>query len=116
MDAMLNIGAAARRLGVTVKTMQRWDRENRLVPIARSSGGRRLYAESQLTRQFGRAAAELPRRVVAYCRVSNSAQKPDLRNQRRVLEEFAVARGLANVEFVEEIGGGLNFSAAACSI
>jgi len=32
-----------------------------------------------------------------------------LRNQRRVLEEFCTARGLANVEFLEEIGDGLNF-------
>ena len=38
-----------------------------------------------------------------------AAQKPDLINQRRVLEEFIVARGLANVEFVEEVGGGLNY-------
>jgi putative resolvase len=32
-----------------------------------------------------------------------------LLNQRRVMEEFCVARGLANVEFIDEIGGGLNF-------
>lgn len=48
-------------------------------------------------------------RLVAYCRVSSAAQKPDLINQRRVLEEFVVAKGLADVEFIEEIGGGLNF-------
>jgi predicted site-specific integrase-resolvase len=48
-----------------------------------------------------------PRRVVAYCRVSSAAQRPDLANQRRVLEQFAVAqpgRGRA----VEEVGDGLN--------
>jgi putative resolvase len=49
-----------------------------------------------------------PRRVVAYCRESSAAQRPDLANQRRVLEQFTVARGLAGVEFVEEVGGGLN--------
>jgi predicted site-specific integrase-resolvase len=47
--------------------------------------------------------------AVAYCRVSSAAQHPDLANQRRVLEQFAGARGLAGVEFVEEVGGGLNF-------
>jgi hypothetical protein len=26
-----------------------------------------------------------------------------------VLEEFVIAKGLANVEFIEEVGGGLNF-------
>jgi predicted site-specific integrase-resolvase len=50
-----------------------------------------------------------PHRIIAYCRVSSPAQKPDLRNQRGVLEEFCAARGLAGVEFNEEIGGGLNF-------
>jgi predicted site-specific integrase-resolvase len=68
-----------------------------------------MYAESQLLRQLGREVPERPQRVIAYCRVSSHAQKPDLRNQRRVLEEFVVARGLANAEFVEEVGGGLNF-------
>ena len=49
-----------------------------------------------------------PRKPVAYCRVSSAAQKPDLKNQRKILEEFCAARGIANVEFIEEIGGGLN--------
>jgi predicted site-specific integrase-resolvase len=42
--------------------------------------------------------------------VSSAAQRPDLKNQRKVLEDFAAARGIANVEFVEEIGGGLNLT------
>jgi predicted site-specific integrase-resolvase len=50
-----------------------------------------------------------PTRLIAYCRVSSAAQKPDLANQRKVLEEFVVAKGLANVEFIEEVGSGLNF-------
>jgi len=50
-----------------------------------------------------------PTKLVAYCRVSSAAQKADLANQRKVLEEFVVAKGLAGVEFIEEVGGGLNF-------
>jgi predicted site-specific integrase-resolvase len=46
---------------------------------------------------------------VAYLRVSSQSQRPDLKNQRNVVEAFCLARGLANVEFIEEIGGGLNF-------
>ena len=45
----------------------------------------------------------------AECRVSSAAQKPDLANQRKVLEKFVVAKGLANVEFIKEVVGGLNF-------
>lgn len=111
MKSIMNVGEAAKRLGVTTKTLQRWDREGRLMPAARSATNRRLYTEAQIAEFLGLRASggKLPERAVAYCRVSSAAQKPDLQNQRRVLEEFVVARGLANVEFVEEIGGALNF-------
>ena len=70
----------------------------------------RLYTEAQIRAFIGvRAGAAEPTRIVVYCRVCSAAQKPDLVNQRRVLEDFVVARGLANAEFVEEVGGGLNF-------
>jgi hypothetical protein len=36
------------------------------------------------------------------------AHKPDLNNQRRVLGDFRAARGMADGESVEEVGGGLN--------
>jgi hypothetical protein len=51
------------------------------------------------------AAVRVP---VAYCRVSSSAQKPDLKNQRRVVENFCATHGVANVEYVEEVCCGLN--------
>ncbi len=105
----MGAGATAKLLGVSVKTLQRWEREGRLIPAARTGSNRRLYTESQIREFIGLRAGSTPTRIVAYCRVSSAAQKPDLLNQRRVLEEFVAARGLANVEFIEEIGGGLNF-------
>lgn len=103
-------GKAAKLLGVAVKTLQRWELEGRLIPVARTDSNRRLYTESQIREFIGlRNAVSEPTRLVAYCRVSSAAQKPDLANQRKVLEEFVVAKGLANVEFIEEVGGGLNF-------
>ena len=107
----MSTGKAAQLLGVTVKTLQRWEREGRLVPAGRTESNRRKYTESQLRAYLGQVQAlEVPSRIVAYCRVSSSAQRPDLANQRAILEQFTVARGLANVEFIEEVGGGLNFS------
>ncbi len=106
----MSTGKAAKLLGVSVKTLQRWEREGRLTPVARTDSNRRLYTETQIREFIGlRNAVSEPTRLVAYCRVSSAAQKPDLANQRKVLEEFVVAKGLANVEFVEEVGGGLNF-------
>src|ERR671930_2638256 len=46
--------------------------------------------------------------TVVYLWVSRQAQKPDLANQRTVLEQFCAARGIAVTEWVSEIGGGLN--------
>jgi predicted site-specific integrase-resolvase len=110
MENTISAGKAAKLLGISVKTIQRWEREGRLVPIARTDTNRRLYTVSQLKAFLGLQIPEKQSlRVVAYCRVSSKAQKPDLINQRKVLEEFVIARGLANVEFIEEIGGGLNF-------
>jgi putative resolvase len=110
MEITMSTGKAAQALGVTVKTVQRWEREGRLIPIARSDRNRRLYTEAQIRQFLGiRRSGGEPTRSVAYCRVSSAALKPDLANQRRVLEDFVMARGLANVEFIEEIAGGLNF-------
>lgn len=111
MLSTFSISVAAQRLGVTVKTMQRWDRDGRLKPAARTSTNRRVYNEAQLQAYLGlkQTVGIKATRVIVYCRVSSSAQRPDLRNQRKILEEFVVARGISNAEFIEEIGGGLNF-------
>jgi len=110
MESTISTGKAAKLLGVSVKTLQRWEREGRLIPTARTDSNRRLYTESQIREFIGlRQPVSEPKRMVAYCRVSSAAQKPDLANQRKVLEEFVIAKGLANVEFIEEVGGGLNF-------
>jgi putative resolvase len=110
MESTISTGKAAKLLGVSVKTLQRWEREGRLIPVARTDSNRRLYTETQIREFIGlRQANHAPTKLVAYCRVSSAAQKPDLANQRKVLEEFVVAKGLAGVEFIEEVGGGLNF-------
>ncbi len=40
--------------------------------------------------------------------MSGVAEKPDLQNQKRVLGDVRAARGLVEVVWVEEVGGGLN--------
>jgi len=92
-------------VGVTVKTLQRWDRSGKL-PALRTNTNRRYYTDEHLAKVLKTPKAETI--TVCYCRVSSQAQRPDLRNQRRILEEFLVVRGIANAVFIEEIGGGLN--------
>lgn len=104
----LSTGAAAAYIGRHWKTLQAWDRDGSL-PAHRSPGGRRFWLKTDLDAYLGKATAVKVRQSVAYCRVSSQAQWPDLKNQRSVLEDFCLTKGYENVEFIEEIGGGLNF-------
>ena len=56
METTIDIAKAAKLIGVTVKTLQRWEREAKLVPVSRTSSNRRRYTEEQI-RGFRRAAA-----------------------------------------------------------
>ena len=108
METTYSVGEFAKKLHKTVRTIQQWDRDGLLV-ACRTPTNRRFYTHDQLLRYFGCDIPVADRRVVAYCRVSSSAQRPDLLNQRTVLEQYCAAKGYAGVEFVTEVGGGMNF-------
>lgn len=109
MENTYNTAEAAKYLGFKVKTLQKWDREGRLIPAYRTKTNRRVYTESQLNEFIGLRTQDTRKRVIAYCRVSSTAQKPDLANQLEILKEYCLKFGLSDVEFISEIGGGLNF-------
>lgn len=44
----MTVGEAAKKMGVTVRTLQYYDREGLLSPSAESEGGRRLYTDKDL--------------------------------------------------------------------
>jgi putative resolvase len=95
-------------MNVSVKTIQKWDRLG-ILPAKRTITNRRYYTDEDLA-----AALRLPRipkerRTVAYCRVSSQAQKPDLENQRRILEQYCRRQDIEVDEWIMEIGGGMNF-------
>ena len=95
-------------VGVSVSTLQRWDRQKKLIP-GRTPTNRRMYTDEHLVQATGILNTGKERRVIVYARVSSQAQKPDLENQRSMLEQFCAASGIAVDEWVTEIGGGLNF-------
>lgn len=105
---MYTIGEFAKLVGVVPKTLQRWDREGRL-KAHRTVTNQRYYTDEDLAIVLGLEKHTKKKRCVVYCRVSSPAQKPDLVNQRQNLEQFCTARGLVVDEWLEEIGGGLNF-------
>jgi putative resolvase len=105
---MYSVTTFAKHIGVSVKTLQRWDREGKL-PAKRTVSGRRYYSEEDLAVALNLEAVPIARRTVAYCRVSSPAQRPDLANQRAALERYAQEKQIRIDEWIIEIGGGLNF-------
>jgi putative resolvase len=98
----------AKRVGVSVKTLQKWDRVG-VLPAKRTITNRRYYTDSDLAAALRLPGVQKERRTVAYCRVSSQAQKQDLVMQQQVLDAFCQRRKIEVDEWIMEVGGGLNF-------
>lgn len=103
-----NVTEFSRVAGVSVKTLQRWDREGKLIP-SRTPTGRRVYTDAHVAQAMGVPGKAIKRKNVVYARVSSRSQKPVLEQQIKALELFCLAQGLAVDEWIGEIGGGLSF-------
>lgn len=94
-----NVAEFAKLLGVSISTLQRWDRQKKLVP-SRTPGNRRIYTDEHLAKARGFSGKSLQRKNVVYVRVSSQAQKPDLENQVKMLEQFSIGLGIGVDEWV----------------
>lgn len=109
MDQKYKLSAAAKYLGYNKVYLQALDRKG-ILPARRTETNQRYYLKSDLDKFLHTPEIDTETRtIVAYCRVSSPAQKPDLKNQRRVIEDYCIAKGYTNVEYINEVGGGLNF-------
>ncbi len=100
----------AERVGLSVKPLQRWDREGKLKPL-RTPRNRRQYTDEHIRQALGLRGiqpASAPRKTVVSLRVSSQAHRPDLDTQRTAREQFCTARGIAVDDWIAEIGGGLH--------
>ncbi len=100
MDILLRPGEAARRLGLTVTTLQRMDRAGRL-KVVRTMGNQRRIPESEVHRLMGEREQRLP---ILYARVSSHGQKDDLERQKERLQ-----RAFPGAEMYTDIRSGLQF-------
>ena len=98
----------AKQVGVSVKTIQKWDRIG-VLPAKRTITNRRYYTDEDLAAALRLPRLQKDRRTVAYCRVSSQAQQADLLNQQAVLQVYCERQGIVVDEWILEIGGGLNF-------
>jgi len=108
MEKIYRVKEFARMVGKSPSTVRRWDREGRLVS-KRSIGGHRYYDENDVKKALGIEISREDKKIIVYCRVSSNGQKKDLESQVKSMEEFCLGSGIAVNEWIEEIGGGMNF-------
>ena len=105
---MIRLNEMAKRLNVSVKTLQRWDREGILV-AKRTPTDRRYYTEDQYLEYIG-SSTKSKRKTIAYMRVSSANQKDDLRNQITFIRNYVNAKGEILDDVIEDVGSGLNYN------
>ncbi len=102
MERHYTLKEASKILGVSVKTLQLWDKEGK-IKCVRTLGGRRRIPESEIKRILG---IREERKVVGYARVSSHSQKDDLERQIELIRAYAKEKGW-EVEILKDIGSGL---------
>ena len=99
----------AELLGVSVKTLQRWDRDG-ILKANRTPTDRRYYTYEQYLQFKGIQTDNDIRDIVIYARVSTRNQKDDLHNQVEFLKQFCNAKGMIVNQCIEDFGSGLNYN------
>ena len=99
----------AELLGVSVKTLQRWDRDG-VLKANRTPTDRRYYTYAQYLQFKGIQTENDIRDIVIYARVSTRNQKDDLKNQVEFLRQFCNAKGIIVNQCIEDFGSGLNYN------
>ena len=111
MTRLITLQQASKKLGVTSKTLRRWDKSGKL-PALRTPTGYRMYRESDINHLAG-IAAEIKRDnlpVAVYCRVSSGDQKQkgDLERQKGRVLDYCVKQGYQVSKVFEEVSSGMN--------
>ncbi len=89
-------------LGVTVRTLHRWELDGK-IKSTRTAGGHRRYDIADLI--SNKSDTQL---TVGYARVSNHDQKDDLTRQVIVLESYCAKHGWG-FEIIQDLGSGMNY-------
>jgi len=120
----LSTGAAARVLGVSTKTLRRWDAAGKFKPSYRTPGNHRRYSRRVLARMLrgepgpsrgqagsrGKDAMLALTRAAIYARVSSSKQKTsgDLVRQHEAVKNYCHGQGYEVKGVYTDVGSGMN--------
>ena len=103
------VGEFAEKIGVSVSTLQRWDRTN-VLKSRRTPTNQRYYTDEDLNKVLNlEQETESKRKNVGYCRVSTQGQKKNLENQQEFVSIYSLNHGVILDEIYTDIGSGLNY-------
>lgn len=98
----------AKKIGISVSTLRRWDNEG-ILKARRTQTNHRYYTDEDIQGYKETKDSDKKKLTLVYCRVSSANQKDDLKSQQLAMEQFCLAKGLVVDEYLSEIGGGMNF-------
>ena len=107
--AIYKVGEFAEKIGVSISTLQRWDRTD-VLKSKRTPTNQRYYTDEDLNKVLNlESETEAKRKNVGYCRVSTQGQKQNLENQKEFVSVYSLNHGVILDEIYTDIGSGLNY-------
>lgn len=110
IDRLLSIRQAAEMLGVTSKTLRRWESDKKITS-KKTKGGHRRYLLSDINKLQGiEQIIEPDKSVAVYCRVSSNEQKQkgDLDRQKGRMLDYCVSKKYKVEHVFDEVGSGMS--------
>ena len=103
------VGEFAEKVGVSISTLQRWDRTD-VLKSKRTPTNQRYYTDEDLNKVLNlEDETKSKRKNVGYCRVSTQGQKQNLENQQEFVSVYSLSHGVILDEIYTDIGSGLNY-------
>lgn len=107
--SIYKVGEFAGKVGVSISTLQRWDRTN-VLKSRRTPTNQRYYTDEDLNKVLNlEEEAKTQRKNVGYCRVSTQKEKQNLENQQEFVSVYSLSHGVILDEIYTDIGRGLDY-------
>jgi MerR family copper efflux transcriptional regulator len=109
-DGLMQVGAVAERLGLSIRSLHHWDEAGLVSPSARSSGGYRLYTEEDVNRlltvrrmkPLGFSLDEMKQLLTSLAVLDNPDAHPTDTNQARTFITECHQRAQASYESLQQ--------------
>ena len=107
---LISINKVSKMLGVSTKTIRRWEKDKK-INVFYTPNGHRRYEEDYILNNFINNIKNVDDRInIIYCRVSTNNQKVNLDNQINELKSFCVSNGIIVDDVLYDIASGLNYN------